>query len=296
MTASPDDAAALLLPASRGGRAGGSVVPGDPRSTATGGIPHGPAAPRARRDRAHARRRARRPAARRALAARCRPTATRPAAAARSRPGPAAGEVDDTRPVTRDWLQRRARDRTAAPEPPTSAGRRRPTTTPAPAVDADRPPVAAATTAPADTGPPTPPSDLPARPTPRSTARRAGDTRRRAASARGRRRRRRPRGPGGAAAPSSCPPAPSPSSPPLYGVDLLLSSGDVPRSTVVAGVDIGGLSPAAAARPLEEQLGARGHRRPHRRRRRRRGDPLPRAAGLTPGRRGAPSTPPTTSR
>ena len=32
-----------------------------------------------------------------------------------------------------------------------------------------------------------------------------------------------------------------------YGVDLLVSSGDIPRSTVVAGVDIGGLSPAAAA-------------------------------------------------
>ena len=33
----------------------------------------------------------------------------------------------------------------------------------------------------------------------------------------------------------------------LYGGDLLISSGDIPRATVVAGVEIGGLSPAAAA-------------------------------------------------
>ena len=43
----------------------------------------------------------------------------------------------------------------------------------------------------------------------------------------------------------------------LYGGDLLISSGDVPRSTVVAGVDIGGLSPAAAASTLEKQLAPR---------------------------------------
>ena len=43
----------------------------------------------------------------------------------------------------------------------------------------------------------------------------------------------------------------------LYGVDLLVSSGDVPRSTVVAGVEIGGLSPAAAADKLEGELGDR---------------------------------------
>ena len=42
-----------------------------------------------------------------------------------------------------------------------------------------------------------------------------------------------------------------------YGVDLLVSSGDIPRSTVVAGVDIGGLSPAAAASALEEKLAPR---------------------------------------
>jgi len=43
----------------------------------------------------------------------------------------------------------------------------------------------------------------------------------------------------------------------VYGVDLLVASGDVPRNTVVAGVDIGGLSPAAAASALEEQLAPR---------------------------------------
>src|SRR5690349_2536550 len=40
-----------------------------------------------------------------------------------------------------------------------------------------------------------------------------------------------------------------------YGVDLLLSAGDIPRHTVVAGVEIGGLSPADAARTLEKELG-----------------------------------------
>ena len=43
----------------------------------------------------------------------------------------------------------------------------------------------------------------------------------------------------------------------LYGGDLLLSSGDVPRSTVVAGVDIGGLSPATASDRLTEELAPR---------------------------------------
>jgi vancomycin resistance protein YoaR len=42
-----------------------------------------------------------------------------------------------------------------------------------------------------------------------------------------------------------------------YGADLLIASGDIPRSTVVAGVDIGGLAPAAAADALEEQLAPR---------------------------------------
>ena len=42
-----------------------------------------------------------------------------------------------------------------------------------------------------------------------------------------------------------------------YGVDLFLSSGEIPRHTVVAGVDIGGLSPAAAAELLERDLAPR---------------------------------------
>jgi vancomycin resistance protein YoaR len=40
----------------------------------------------------------------------------------------------------------------------------------------------------------------------------------------------------------------------VYSADLLISSGGIPRSTVVAGVHIGGLSPAAAATALEKQL------------------------------------------
>ncbi|MGY1988134.1 VanW family protein [Blastococcus sp. SYSU DS0669] len=43
----------------------------------------------------------------------------------------------------------------------------------------------------------------------------------------------------------------------LYGVDLVASSGEVPRNTVVAGVDVGGLSPASAAQRLEERLAPR---------------------------------------
>ena len=42
-----------------------------------------------------------------------------------------------------------------------------------------------------------------------------------------------------------------------YGVDLLVAGGDVPRNTVVAGVDVGGLSPAAAAERLETELAPR---------------------------------------
>jgi vancomycin resistance protein YoaR len=45
-----------------------------------------------------------------------------------------------------------------------------------------------------------------------------------------------------------------------YLVDLLLSSGDVPRGVTVAGVDVGGLSPADAERTLRGQLDPRlGH-------------------------------------
>ena len=42
-----------------------------------------------------------------------------------------------------------------------------------------------------------------------------------------------------------------------YGIDLAASSGDIPRSTVVAGVDVGGLSPAAAASALQAKLAPR---------------------------------------
>ncbi|UOY02031.1 hypothetical protein [Blastococcus sp. PRF04-17] len=42
-----------------------------------------------------------------------------------------------------------------------------------------------------------------------------------------------------------------------YGADLLVSDGEIPRSTVVAGVDISGLSPAAAASVLEQELAPR---------------------------------------
>jgi vancomycin resistance protein YoaR len=43
----------------------------------------------------------------------------------------------------------------------------------------------------------------------------------------------------------------------VYGVDLLAADGSIPRSTTVAGIDIGGLSPAAATSRLEHDLGAR---------------------------------------
>jgi vancomycin resistance protein YoaR len=42
-----------------------------------------------------------------------------------------------------------------------------------------------------------------------------------------------------------------------YGADLLVAGDDVPRNTVVAGVDIGGLSPSAAATALSDQLAPR---------------------------------------
>ena len=126
----------VLRPASCGRRAGGSVVPGDPRSTTTGGPPHAAAPPCARRDRAHARGRPHRPplARRHARAPAVRrhghrpDTGPRPGIRAGFRRSPAQAqaeppvaadtpdaevaptdpaidrEVDDTRPVTRDWL------------------------------------------------------------------------------------------------------------------------------------------------------------------------------------------------
>jgi vancomycin resistance protein YoaR len=43
----------------------------------------------------------------------------------------------------------------------------------------------------------------------------------------------------------------------VYGVDLALAQGSMPRSTVVAGIDIGGLTPARAAETLEAELAPR---------------------------------------
>jgi vancomycin resistance protein YoaR len=40
----------------------------------------------------------------------------------------------------------------------------------------------------------------------------------------------------------------------VYGVDLLVARGEVPRNTVVSGVDLGGLAPTAAADELEQEL------------------------------------------
>jgi vancomycin resistance protein YoaR len=42
-----------------------------------------------------------------------------------------------------------------------------------------------------------------------------------------------------------------------YGVDLLAAGDDLPRSTVVAGIDLGGLSPTAAAERLDSELAPR---------------------------------------
>lgn len=153
------------------------------------------------------------------------------------------GEVDDTRPVPRDWLSGAPETEAAAPPDADQAAGPQP----APVTAAD----ATATTAPV----PSPLADdtgvLP----------RAGST-----------------GSPDAGGGDGLPPADdagSPGSPwwrrrsvllpagavallaALYGGDVLLSSGSVPRSTAVAGVEIGGLSPAAARETLEEQLGAR---------------------------------------
>ncbi|MFD2094134.1 VanW family protein [Blastococcus deserti] len=178
-----------------------------------------------------------------------------------SRPAPAE-DVDDTRPVTRDWLM-------GAPDPlvPDHAAGAGPAPLPAgpdddddrstQALDLSEPehpatpaetaatgavPATVAEVAPA-TDPvrpedetaasetPPPPSDEPPADGPRGP----------------RWRRRAVLVPAGAVAVLAA----------AYGVDLLASSGSIPRSTVVAGVDIGGLSPAAAAEALEEELAPR---------------------------------------
>ncbi|MGY2130198.1 VanW family protein [Blastococcus sp. SYSU DS0617] len=145
----------------------------------------------------------------------------------------APGEVDDTRPVSRDWLS-------GAPEgdPGTTA----------PQGLADAPSAPQGDTPPADspvdaTGRLTAPvvhgsGDGGDGPPPATGAETAGSPwwRRPAVLA-----------PAGALAVLAA----------VYGVDLLVSSGSVPRSTVVAGVDIGGMEPAAAVDRLDAELGDR---------------------------------------
>lgn len=166
-------------------------------------------------------------------------------------------EVDDTRPVPRDWLSGAPEAETgaeteAAAEPPQPDGEHAttPVDVPASAVaPAAAPP--AATPAAADDEPDHATGVLPAwepadggggdddGPPPA-----AGDD-----GATGSPRWRRPAVlvPAGVVALLAV----------AYGADLALSSGSVPRSTVVAGVEIGGLSPAAAEQELTDELGAR---------------------------------------
>ncbi|MGY2067662.1 VanW family protein [Blastococcus sp. SYSU DS0619] len=161
---------------------------------------------------------------------------------------PAFGEQpDDTRPVSREWLR-------STPEPSTDE----PAAEPGPvdehaADDADgtqRIDLSAGPPAPADAGQATSTAVVPPV---------GGDD---------------PEGPAGPP-PGDEPPAAGPRGPwwrrraalvpagvlvllaGAYGADLLVSSGDMPRNTVVAGVDVGGLSPASAAQRLEEQLAPR---------------------------------------
>jgi vancomycin resistance protein YoaR len=141
---------------------------------------------------------------------------------------PAGGEVDDTRPVPRDWLSGAPEGEavaTTAYVPPVEA----PSEDVAPDTDPDTGVLPVTDTATRDDGdgpPPTATDDAPGSPW----------WRRRAVLV-----------PAGALAVLAA----------LYGVDLVVSSGDVPRSTVVAGVEIGGISPAAAADRLEGELGDR---------------------------------------
>ncbi len=167
-------------------------------------------------------------------------------------PLPAEGEVDDTRPVPRDWLSGAPEDEaveTTAYVPPVEepAGPAGDTPPADPATDSTTDLAADSATDPAtdsatgvlpwtdtDTGagggddgtPPPAPGDAPG----------SSWWRRRAVLV-----------PAGVVAVLAA----------VYGVDLLVSSGDVPRSTVVAGVEIGGLSPAAAADELETELADR---------------------------------------
>ena len=160
-----------------------------------------------------------------------RPVTPRPAPR-RTAPDAATRCPDDTRPATRDW-------RSAHPRP---SGRATGVTRPLPTA-ADPPSRTRADDAPRRAGrSPPDPTTAPGRRGP--VAATAGDASTDRASAGGDgpghpRRSRRPatsRPPtaraarGGGAAPSSSRPAPSPCWPPLYGVDLLVASGDIPRS------------------------------------------------------------------
>jgi vancomycin resistance protein YoaR len=168
-----------------------------------------------------------------------------------------ARQVDDTRPVTRDWLLGApdgTRDPAQPPVPPPPAA--------APAAEAPYP----VTVEDDDStqtfdmaGPPGPPTaDAGAEPSSRPSADDSdgGDTSDGpppgdgppGSGARGPWwRRRAVLVPAGALAVLAA----------AYGADLLIASGDIPRSTVVAGIDIGGMSPAAAATALERQLAPR---------------------------------------
>jgi vancomycin resistance protein YoaR len=171
-----------------------------------------------------------------------------PAAGQDEPTGPAGDvEFDDTRPVTRDWLR-------GAPETGTEAATDDATDMVAaePIADGDHTEqfdrTATHATTPVDTLPASPPR-------PEDDAAGADS-------------------PGGAP-PGNEPPVRSPRGPwwrrtavlipaatvgvlaAAYGVDLLVSSGDIPRNTVVAGIDIGGLSLADAATELEENLAPR---------------------------------------
>jgi vancomycin resistance protein YoaR len=169
-------------------------------------------------------------------------TASRPAAQPESSPAPPAAEereaeerdVDDTRPVSRDWLtaqqdQQQQSAPTAVLPPEPSVEHPDAGAAPLAGARADTPPESPAAAGPQEPGaPPAPPASGtgPRRPWWRRTAVLVSS---------------------GVLALLGV----------VYVVDLLLAQGDVPRGTVVAGVDLGGLSPAAAATALEEQLAPR---------------------------------------
>ncbi len=186
---------------------------------------------------------------------------------------PAADESDDTRPVSRDWLsgapERTGPEHAADPVPgvPAPAASRpegpgagagfaadgfatdedaaqrldaTPSEPPSPAAEPAHagPPGEAASTRPPAAAFPVgrPPGGLPPREEAPAGGSRGPWWRRRAVLA-----------PAGAVAVLAA----------VYGGDLAIRQGSIPRSTLVAGVDIGGLSPAAAATALEEDLAPR---------------------------------------